>query len=62
MLKTILKSGVKFLIALVTLINPAFLDVLDLGEFPTDNQIDMSKFTDEPVWCDEFDGTEVDSS
>ena len=62
MLKKILKSGVKILIALVTLINPALLDVLDFGEFPTENKIDMSKFTDEPVWCDEFDGTELDKS
>lgn len=60
MFRNILKSGVKILIALVTLINPALLDVLDLGEFAEGKTIDLSEF--ELVWSDEFDGTQLDTT
>lgn len=62
MLRSILKKGVRFLIAIVTLISPAMLKTLDLGKIPDGQMLDMSKFTDEPVWEDNFDGTEIDTT
>ncbi len=61
MLRNILKRGVRLLIAIVTLISPSLLSTLDLGRIPDETKtVDMRKFTDEPVWADEFDGTEID--
>ncbi len=62
MLRSILKKGVRFLIAIVTLISPSLLGTLDLGKVPDGQTLDMSKFTDEPVWEDNFDGTEIDTT
>ena len=57
MIKTILS----IFISVIMLINPQFLDLLDIGKMPDKNKrIDMSKF--EKVWWDEFDGTEIDTS
>lgn len=62
MLRTVLKNGVKILIALVTLISPSLLSTLDLGKVPDGPTVDMSKFDPVPVWEDNFDGTELDKS
>ena len=57
MIKTILS----FFISIMMMINPQFLDLLDIGRMPDKTkQIDMSKFVE--VWRDDFDGTELDKT
>ena len=63
MLRKVLKALIRFLIIVATLISPTILETLDMGKIPDETKtIDMSKFTDEPVWSDEFDGTEIDTT
>lgn len=56
MIKTILR----IFIAVLMLINSELPALLDLGKLPTENMIDMSKFS--LVWQDEFDGESLDKS
>lgn len=61
MLRTVLKALVKFVIIIATLISPTAPALLDMGKIPDKTKtVDMSKFTDAPVWEDNFDGTEID--
>ncbi len=62
MLRNILKKGVRFLIAIVTLLSSSLLGTLDLGKVPDGQMLDMSKFTDKPVWEDNFNGTQIDTT
>ena len=56
-----IKAILSVFITIVMMINPQFLDLLDIGKMPDKSKkIDMSKF--EKVWWDEFEGTEIDSS
>ena len=56
-----IKAILSVFISIIMVINPQFLDVLDIGKMPDKSKrIDMSKFVQ--VWSDEFDGTELDTS
>lgn len=57
------KTLLKLFISLLMLISPNLPGLLDMGKIPDENsRIDMSKFAPEPVWEDNFDGTQLDTS
>ena len=55
-----LKAMLEIFIAVIMVINPGFLTLLDIGRLPTDNKIDLSKF--KLVWEDEFNGDKLDET
>ncbi len=56
-----IKAILSVFISVIMLINPQFLSLLDIGKMPSKTKtVDMSKF--ELVWCDEFNGSEIDKS
>ncbi len=58
MFENFYSSFIKLFAALQSLL----LLVVNFMIIPVGDKVDMSKFTDEPVWADEFDGDEMDSS
>lgn len=56
-----IKALLEIFIALLMLINPQIPDALDLGKIPHGKEINLEEDF-ELVWCDEFNGTELDRS
>ncbi len=53
-----MKKLLTFLLCLASL----FLELFGLPSYPHGKEVDMSKFTDEPVFAEEFDGDRLDTS